>query len=68
MNYRRLAALGAAVMMYCILILYYVFIWRLCVDILHIEISIWEIIFINILLELFTKVYRFISRKVLESF
>jgi hypothetical protein len=65
MNYKKL---GAIVMMLCIMLLLHVIIWRISIDILHIQISLLEIIFINILLELFGKGYRFISRKVLELF
>lgn len=64
MIYKKLAAM---VMMLSFTVLIYVIVWKFSNVVLGINITLLQIIFINILLELFSQLYSFISRKVLES-
>jgi hypothetical protein len=65
MTYKKIAA---TIMMMSFIVLIHVIVWQFSNVILGIQISLLQLYFISIILELFSKLVSFISRKVLESF
>jgi uncharacterized membrane protein YesL len=65
MTHKKIAA---TIMMMSFIVLIHVIVWQFSNVILGIQISLLQLYFISIILELFSKLVSFISRKVLESF